>query len=103
MENRSIGAAAAILVTLLCGLPGLFMVCLGTIAIPASFYGGSDINLLGNSDPQTALLAGIAVLALGIIFILISAALVIRYIQRDPAAHALDRLEPYDPEIYRDL
>ena len=103
MDNRPLGPAAAILVTLLCGLPGLFMVCLGTIAIPASFYGSSDVNLFGNTNPKSALLAGIAVLALGIISVLVSAALVIRYIQRGPEAHALDRLEPYDPEIYRDL
>ena len=63
-----IGTIAAVI---LCGCPGLAGACFGAISAIASFIPGAEFDILGSSDPQTALYTGIGALCAGTIFIAI--------------------------------
>ena len=60
-----------VVASVLCGCPGLFGICWGGLSAIISFIPGAEINMLGSSDPSTALLYGIGALCGGIIFIAI--------------------------------
>jgi hypothetical protein len=71
MDKRTTGIVATIVAVLLCGCPGLFALCFGALTAFAGAVPGSSIDIFGSSDPQTALLTGIGVLCLGLIFVAI--------------------------------
>jgi len=59
---------------LLCGCPGLFSLLLGGMFALISFVPGANIDIMGSSDPRSALNFGIGGLCVGIVFVLIAAA-----------------------------
>ncbi len=71
MEKRTVGIIATVATVLLCGCPGLFGLCFGAISALAGFTPGSEIDLFGSSDPQSAIYTGIALLCVGLIGIVI--------------------------------
>ncbi len=68
-KTRNIVLIAA--TTLLCGLPGLCSLCFGSISAAVSFMPNADIDILGSSDPASAMGMGIGVLCGGLIMIAI--------------------------------
>ena len=48
MERRTIGIIGTIIAVMLCGLPGLFFLCWGSIAALVSFVPGSEIDIFGS-------------------------------------------------------
>jgi uncharacterized membrane protein len=71
MDKKTTGIIATVATALLCGCPGLFSMCFGFIAAVASQIPGSNIDVFGSSDPQSALIMGIGSLCLGVIFVII--------------------------------
>jgi len=74
MEKRTVGIVSTVIAVLLCGCPGLFSLCWGSIAAIVSFVPNAEINIGGSSDPTTALVSGLGACCFGILFILIPVA-----------------------------
>ncbi|MEW6404905.1 MAG: hypothetical protein AB1649_24170 [Chloroflexota bacterium] len=96
MENRQAGIIATVATALLCGCPGLFALCWGSIAALVSFMPGADINVGGSSDPQSALLAGLGSLCAGILFIAIPVVVGVVMLRKKPEAAPINN-EPLPP------
>lgn len=71
MEKRTTGVIATVVTAVFCGLPGLCSLCWGAIAVVAGLVPGSEIDIMGRGDPQTAITTGIAGLCLGLFFVAI--------------------------------
>ena len=54
MDKRTTGIIATIAAVLLCGLSGLFSVCIGFMIALVGFIPGAEIDMFGSSDPQSA-------------------------------------------------
>ncbi|GAB4494877.1 MAG: hypothetical protein Fur0016_32560 [Anaerolineales bacterium] len=99
MEKRQVGLIATIVTALCCGCPGLFSICWGGIAAFASFVPGADIDIGGSSDPQTALITGIASLCGGIIFLAIPIVVGVLTLRKKPEEAAVVSSEPFPPAV----
>lgn len=97
MEKRQVGLIATIVTALCCGCPGLFSICWGGIAAIASFVPGADIDIGGSSDPQAALLTGIASLCGGIIFLAIPIVVGVLTLRKKPEEAGVVSSEPVPP------
>ncbi len=75
MENETKRNTAAVIATiisvLLCGLPGLFAMCMGTLFAVIGLIPGAEIDFFGSTEPRRVVMAGLAVLCLGVIFVAI--------------------------------
>ena len=71
MNNKNTGMIATIAAAVLCGCPGLFALCWGSLAAVVSFVPGADIDIGGSSDPRAALFSGLGTLCVGILFLAI--------------------------------
>ena len=71
MEKKQTGLIATIATAVLCGLPGLCSLCFGAIFALVGFIPGSDIDVMGSSDPASAIGTGVGMLCGGIILIAI--------------------------------
>ncbi len=69
MDDKTTGIVATVAATLLCGFPGLFGLCMGALFATASFVPGSDIDIMGSSNPQSALAMGLGMLCISVIAI----------------------------------
>jgi hypothetical protein len=74
MNNKNTGMIATIAAALLCGCPGLFAMCWGSLAAFVSFVPGADIDIGGSSDPTAALFSGLGTLCVGILFLAVPVA-----------------------------
>ena len=68
MDKRTTRILLVILASVLCGLPGIAGLCIGPLAIVGSLIPESDIS---QSDAQLALIIGIIISCLSLIFIAI--------------------------------
>lgn len=71
MDKKTTGLIATIATALLCGCPGLIGLCMGAMFAFVGVFPGSDIDVLGSSDPSAAIGAGVAMLCLGVVFVAI--------------------------------
>jgi len=71
MDKRTTSIILTVVAVLLCGCPGLASFCGGAMFAIVSFIPGAEIDVFGSSDPQSALIFGVASLCIGIIFIAI--------------------------------
>jgi hypothetical protein len=71
MDDKTKGIVATIATVVLCGCPGLFMCFFGAISVFASRIPGADIDVMGSSDPASAMTMGLMFLCGSIIFILV--------------------------------
>jgi hypothetical protein len=71
MDKRTTGIIVTLVAVLLCGCPGLFALCFGSLSAVVSFVPGADINIGGSSDPAAALTMGLVALCLGLLFVAI--------------------------------
>jgi len=85
-NNRNTGIIATIVAVVLCGCPGLFAFCWGSISALVSFVPGADINIGGSSDPTSALLAGLGSLCVGVLFIAVPVAVGYFMLRKKPEA-----------------
>lgn len=71
MNNKTPAIIATIATALLCGCPGLFLLCVGPLMAIISQIPGAEIDIFGSQDPNSALTTGIVLLCLGVIFVAI--------------------------------
>jgi hypothetical protein len=71
MDKKTGGIIGLVAAILLCGLPGLCGLCLGPLFVLISFVPESDIDIFGSADPKSALIAGIVILVVAVIFVVI--------------------------------
>jgi len=71
MDKKTTGLVATIATAVLCGCPGLIVLCMGAMFAVVGGIPGSDIDIGGSSDPAAAIGTGIAMLCVGVIFIAI--------------------------------
>jgi hypothetical protein len=71
MDKKTGGIIGLVAAIMLCGLPGLCGLCLGPLFVLVSFIPESDIDIFGSSDPSSALIAGIVILVVSVIFVVI--------------------------------
>lgn len=95
MDKKTTGIVTTVVTALLCGCPGLFALCWGTLAALVSFMPGADIDIGGSSDPQAALITGLVSLCAGVIFIAIPIVVGVLMLRKKPAL-AMDN-EPLPP------
>ena len=77
MDKKTLAMIITIAALLLCACPGLFSLFMGGMFALISFIPGADINVMGSSDPKSALMFGISALVVGILFLLVAAAAII--------------------------
>ncbi|MBI5951425.1 MAG: hypothetical protein HY865_07190 [Chloroflexi bacterium] len=95
MDKKSTGMIATIAAVVLCGCPGLIMCCLGATSVFASQVPGADIDVMGSSDPASAMTMGLVFLCLSFIFILIPIAVGFFTLRKKPETIVSD--EPLPP------
>jgi hypothetical protein len=71
MDKKTGGIIGLVAAIMLCGLPGLCGLCLGPLFVLVSFIPESDIDVFGSADPSSALIAGIVILVVSVIFVVI--------------------------------
>jgi len=98
MDKKQTGIIATVATALLCGCPGLFSLCFGAIAAVASMVPGADIDVMGSSDPGSALAMGIGSVCLGIIFVAIPVAVGFFTLRKKPV-DAVSFDEPVPPAL----
>ena len=86
MDKRTTAIVATVVTALLCGCPGLAILCFGAFAVPISYTPGAQINVFGYNDPQSLLTAGIVGLCLGILLIAIPVVVGFTTLRNRPAA-----------------
>jgi hypothetical protein len=86
MDKRTTAIIATVITGLLCGCPGLAILCYGAFAVPTSFVPGAQIDVFGNNDPQSLLTSGIVGLCLGILLIAIPVVVGFTTLRNRPAA-----------------
>jgi hypothetical protein len=85
MDKKTGGMIAFVATILCCGLPGCFSLCMGSLFAFAGVVPGSNIDIGGSSDPQTAIVTGIAMICGAIIFIAIPVAVGFFTLRNKPA------------------
>jgi hypothetical protein len=71
MDKKTTGLIATIATAILCGCPGLFGLCMGAMFAIVGAIPGSNIDVMGSSDPSAAIGTGLAMLCVGLIFVAI--------------------------------
>ncbi len=85
MDDKTKGIIATLTATLLCGCPGLFGLCMGSMAAVTSFIPNADIDIFGSSDPKAALGMGVGMLCGGVIFVAIPVVVGIKTLRKPEA------------------
>jgi hypothetical protein len=96
MDNKNTGLIATIVAAVICGCPGLLALCFGAIFTIVSFVPGADIDVMGSSDPGSALTTGLGALCIGIVFVAIPVVVWFVIARRKPAAEVVSD-EPLPP------
>ncbi len=72
MNNKNVPIIVAVLSTVLCGCPGACSLLFGGLFAAISFIPGAEIDLMGSSDPQAALLFGLTNVCVGAVMVLVA-------------------------------
>jgi len=98
MDKKTTGIIATVATALLCGCPGLFSLCFGLVAAVASQVPGAEIDMVGSSDPRSALGAGIGLFCLGVVFVVIPIVVGVLTLKKKPGEEIISD-EPVPPAI----
>ncbi len=103
-DKRTVGLVATAITALLCGCPGLFSLCLGAMFAITGSIPGADIDIGGSSDPGAAIGLGIAGVCIGLLLIVIPAAVAFFTLRNrtpkiEPAPKSPTSNEPIPPAI----
>ena len=97
MERRTVGIVGTIVAVMLCGFPGLFFLCWGSIAALVGFIPGAEIDIFGSAEPRTSLFTGMTSFCLGIIFLAIPFVVGFFALRKLPERISEDVLDYEDP------
>lgn len=101
MDKRTTGIIATIAATLLCGCPGLFGLCFGSIFAFVGAIPGAEIDMGGSNDPRSAIGFGLGAICLSLIGIAIPIAVGFFTLRQRPApaAEAVITTIPSSPSL----
>lgn len=71
MNGRTAGILTTSVAAIMCGCPGILMLCGGVVLAFASFIPGAQFDLPSDNSPRSALALGLSALCLGTILIAI--------------------------------
>ncbi len=77
MDKRTVAIIVTVAALLLCGCPGLLGVFMGGLFTIISFIPGAAIDVMGSSDPGSALTFGLGGLCVGLVAVLIAVAAIV--------------------------
>ena len=84
MSKKTTAIIVTLIAVFLCGCPGLFSLFMGALFAIISFVPGADIDMMGSSDPQSALTFGIVAIVIGLVFLAITiVAIVVSWRRKD--------------------
>ncbi len=86
MDKKTTSIVATVVAAFLCGCPGLFSICWGGMFAIISFIPGAEIDVMGSSDPTSALYTGIGALCGGVLLVLIPVAVGFFTLRKKPEA-----------------
>ena len=89
MDKKTVAIIVTVIAVLLCGCPGLLGVFGGGLFAIVSFIPGASIDVMGSSNPQSALTTGLIGLCGGLIFVLIAVIAIYLVWRRNKADSAL--------------
>ncbi len=89
MDKRTVAIIVTVVALLLCGCPGLLGVFTGGLFAIISFIPGASIDVMGSSDPQSALTFGLGSFCVGLVAVLIAAAAIFFAWRRSRAGSAV--------------
>lgn len=98
MDKKTTGIIATVAAVLLCGCPGLGVLCFGLLSTVTSFIPGAEIDVFGSADPASATTMGIVALCVGVIFVAIPIVVGILTLRKKPQ-DSLSVEEPLPPAI----
>ena len=98
MDKKQTGIIATVVTGLLCGCPGLSALCFGAFFALISQIPGADIDIMGSSDPTTALYTGLGMVCGGLIFVIIAVVVGFLMLRKKPE-EAASFNEPIPPAI----
>ena len=73
MDKKTVAIIITVAVCLLCACPGLSGIAMGAMFAIISSIPGANIDVMGSSDPGTALSFGVWTLIIGIVMVIIAA------------------------------
>jgi hypothetical protein len=88
MDKRTTGIILTIIAVLLCGLPGLAILCFGTLFAAIGSIPGATTDVFGSNDPEAAMGFGLGGVCLGLLLILIPVVVGVLTLRRRPAPPA---------------
>ena len=71
MDKKTQGILATVAAVILCGCPGLVILCSGAVFVLTGVIPGSDIDINGSSDPAAAITTGVVAMCISIFLIAI--------------------------------
>lgn len=96
MQNNNTAAIIALVVTVIfCGCPGVFFLFGGVVSMVASVIPGAEIDVVGSSDPRSAMVMGAIGFLIGLVFVAIPIVIGVISLRRKPASPTFD--EPIPP------
>jgi hypothetical protein len=98
MDKKTAGIIGLVAAIFFCGLPGLCGLCMGPLSIFSGIIPGSDIDILGSSDPSAAIGFGIAMLCVGIFFAAIPVLVWFFALRNKPSAEEVVEYDEPMPE-----
>jgi hypothetical protein len=86
MDKRTTGIIGLVAAILLCGLPGLCGLCIGPFSAIVAMIPGAEIDILGSSEPGSAIGFGIATFCVSVVFVAIPVLVWYFTLREKPAA-----------------
>ncbi|MCI0521573.1 MAG: hypothetical protein L0Z70_15120 [Chloroflexi bacterium] len=96
MDKKTTGIIATIVAVLLCGCPGLFLLCFGAFFATVGQIPGAEVDVFNSSDPGSAMGFGLGMVCLGLLLALIPVAVGFFTLRRKPAP-AVEVITPDEP------
>ena len=93
MDQKTVGIIATIVSVVLCGCPGLALLCTGALASGGTFIPDADIE-----DPEYALIGGLLMLCIGVLMLLIPVAVGF-FTMRNRTGPASSQIIDYDDPL----
>ena len=84
MDKKTTGIVATVAAVIFCGCPGLFMCFFGATSLLAAMTPGADIDVMGSSDPSSAMAMGAGFLCVSLIMIAIPIAVGFFMLRKKP-------------------
>lgn len=88
MNQRTTAIVLTVAVIVLCACPGVFGLFMGGLFAVVSFVPGAEIDMMGSSDPQSALNFGLGGLCGGALLLAVAAAVIYFAWRRQPGSAA---------------